>query len=131
MRVTTYPLATPDNFKRNIRLKLRGERPLSGVSPIAGMPQWAVACSRAALLSAMLTPLLSALQVQLDLRRAVQGREHGKVDQAARPAVERVVALDPTQGPGGRGALESHHEVVGPGHRRVDVVGAENLAANG
>ena len=57
-----------------------------------------------------------ALDVQLDLRRAVQRGQHRQVQQAAGLAVERRVAPGPAPGDGGGGALEGHHEVVGLGH---------------
>ena len=67
--------------------------------------------------------------VQLDLRRAIERRQHRQVQQAAGLAIEPGTGPRVSPAPLGRDALKRHREIVGRAQRLVDVLGAQDLAA--
>src|ERR1700687_4235789 len=67
--------------------------------------------------------------VQLDLGRAIERGQHRQIDEAPCLAVEPWARPRVSPAPFGRQALKSHREIVGGLQRFVDVVRAENLAA--
>src|ERR1043166_4067196 len=71
-----------------------------------------------------------ALHVRLELVMAVERREHGEVEHAARAPVETGPVPDRAPAIFGDEVLHRPIEVVGRGDLLVDIVGAEHLAAH-
>ncbi|MNV57851.1 hypothetical protein D3C71_1502000 [compost metagenome] len=70
-----------------------------------------------------------ALDVQLDLGRTVQRRQHRQVQHAARLLFQAGPPPGVAPAPFGGDVLKGHHEVVGAGQRAVHVFGTQHFAA--